>query len=84
MNDKEKQTKKKLEALLLKHDYRRDDRPDHREWTKTTTSFFLKIRLDQNNPDGWNGFQAEITTYMRWGIKGKHLKALLKFLEEDF
>lgn len=84
MKDKELRIKKKLEDLLKKHGYRRDDRPDHREWTKITSAFHYKIRLDQNNPEGWNGFQAQITTYMRWDIKQKHLDSLLKFLKMEF
>jgi len=62
--------------------YTRDDQPDHREWTKINASFSMKIRLDQNNPEGWNGFQALITTYMRWYVRPKHSEALLKFLKK--
>jgi hypothetical protein len=80
----EKQKKQKIEKLLLKHGYRRDDRPDHREWTKLNSAFFFKIRLDQNNPHGWNGFSAEITTYMRREINEKKLARLLRFLSKDF
>jgi hypothetical protein len=57
--------------LLRKHGYRQDERPDHRE-------------LDQNNPDGWNGFQALIATYMRWGVYKKHLVLLLKFSKRKY
>lgn len=84
MKTKEAQTKKKLENLLKKHGYRRDDRPDHREWTKINSSFHLQIRLDQNNPDGWNGFQARLTTYMRWDIRSSQLERLLRFLKKEF
>ena len=76
--------KRQLEKLLKRHGYIRDDRPDHREWTKINSSFHMKIRLDQNNPEGWNGFQALITTYMRWNIRPKHLAQLLKFLNKEF
>lgn len=76
--------KKQLEILLKKHGYTQDIRPDHREWIKATSSFFIKIRLDQNNPKGWNGFQITITTYMRWDITPKHLELLLQFLKKEF
>lgn len=80
----EKRKKESLEKLLRKHGYRQDERPDHREWTKISTAFFLKMRLDQNNPDGWNGFLAQITTYMRWDVKPKHIRKILKFIKEEF
>ena len=34
--------KRQLETLLKKHGYTQDTRPDHREWTKITSSFFKK------------------------------------------
>ena len=80
----ERKKKGQLEKLLLKHGYHRDDRPDHREWTKITSAFHYKIRLDQNNPEGWNGFQALLTTYMRWDIKPKHLEALFRFFKKGY
>ena len=80
----ERSKKRQLEKLLKKHGYRRDDRPDHREWTKISSAFFMKIRLDQNNPEGWNGFQAVISTYMRWDIRPKYLERLLRFLKKEF
>ena len=76
--------KQQLESLLKKHGYTQDERPDHREWTKITSSFHIKIRLDQNNPKGWNGFQAQITTYMRWVVRPKHLEVLFQFLRREF
>jgi|GEM_PF-5461147 hypothetical protein len=79
-----KQNKQRIEKLLLKHGYRRDDRPDHREWIKVNTAFHYKIRLDQNNPEGWNGFQAVLTTYMRWDVQEKHLEKLLNFIKLEF
>jgi hypothetical protein len=84
LTPEEKHKKLQIEKLLVKHGYRRDDRPDHREWTKITSTFHYKIRLDQNNPDGWNGFFAQLTTYMRWDVKEKDLDRLFKFLKEDF
>lgn len=84
MEIKDRRKKQQLEKLLRKHGYIQDARPDHREWTKLTSAFYLKIRLDQNNPDGWNGFQAQISTYMRWGVRKNHLDLLLKFLKKGF
>ena len=79
----DRRKKQQLERLLRKHGYNQDERPDHREWTKINSSFSMKISLDQNNSEGWNGFQAHITTYMRWDVRPKHLEALLKFLKKD-
>lgn len=84
MKTEESRKKQQLEKLLRKHGYTQDTRPDHREWTKITSAFHYKIRLDQNNPEGWNGFQAQITTYMRWDVRKNHLDLLLKFLKREF
>ena len=74
--------KRGLESLLRKHGYRQDERPDHREWMKTTPSYHLQVRLDQNNPDGFNGFELSISTYLRWKPGSKGLERLLKVLQE--
>lgn len=76
--------KTELERLLKKHGYRRDDRPDHREWFKATQAFHLQARLDQNNPSGFNGFQMTIRSYLRWDPKPGSLKRLLRFLKEFY
>ncbi len=76
--------KKQLERLLKRHHYKHDDRPDHREWWKSNSAFAVDIRLDQNNPDGWNGFQCAFTTYMRWDIAPQDIEALLVFLKKEF
>ena len=62
----EMRPKRGLESLLRKHGYHLDERPDHREWFKGTPSYHLQVRLDQNNPTGFNGFELTITTYLRW------------------
>lgn len=80
----EARTKKQLEKLLKKHRYTHDDRPDHREWWKTNSAFAVDIRLDQNNPDGLNGFEFAVTTYLRWDISPKDIEALLVFLKKEF
>lgn len=76
--------KRQLEALLRKHRYVHDTRPDHREWMKHNSALSIKIRLDQNNPDGWNGFQCVLTTFMRWDITPEDLETLLLFLKKEF
>ena len=81
---KQLRTKHQLETMLRRHGYRRDDRSDHREWMKYNSAFQVKIRLDQNNPDGFEGFQLMITTYMRWDISPRELEALVAFLKEEF
>lgn len=84
MTQKQIRTKRQLEGLLKKHRYVQDTRPDHREWGKYNDNFHVQIRLDQNNPQGLNGFQAMITTYMRWDITPKELETLLLFLKKEF
>lgn len=81
---REKRVKRQLECLLKKRRYRRDDRPDHREWDKYNSAFNTQIRLDQNNPEGFNGFSFKLTTYMRWNISAEDIKALLIFLKKEF
>lgn len=84
MTSRQIRIKRQLEGLLKKHRYVQDARPDHREWGKYNPTFHAKIRLDQNNPKGWNGFEVSITTYMRWDITPKELEALLLFLKKEF
>lgn len=84
MTPQETLIKKQLERLLEKHHYTHDDRPDHREWWKSNQAFAVDIRLDQNNPDGLNGFECAITTYMRWDITPRNIEALLVFLKKEF
>ncbi len=84
MTPQETRIKKQLEQLLKKRHYTQDDRADHREWWKSNQAFAVDIRLDQNNPEGWNGFQCAITTYMRWDIAPKDIEALLVFLKKEF
>ena len=74
-------TKHKLEKLLRKHGYHQDKRPDHREWTKFFDEFSIKIRLDQNNEDGFNGFQFSFTAYIRNGLKKKQALKILELLK---
>ena len=74
--------KRGLESLLRKHGYRQDERPDHREWFKGTPSYHFQVRLDQNNPAGFNGFELTIRTYLRWKPGAKGLELLLKVLQE--
>ena len=76
--------KKQLKRLLKRHNYKHDDRQDHREWWKSNSAFAVDIRLDQNNPDGLNGFECAVTTYMRWNISPKDIEALLVFLKKEF
>lgn len=76
--------KRRIETLLKSHGYRRDDRPDHREWMKYLTSFTLQIRLDQNRPEGFNGFQLGVKTYLRWPVTKRQLDALLRRLKREF
>lgn len=64
----EARTKKQLEKLLKKHRYTHDDRPDHREWWKTNSAFAVDIRLDQNNTDGLNGFEAHRGMALRQSV----------------
>jgi len=78
----EMRLKHKLEGLLRKHGYRQDERADHREWYKVTQPYHFQIRLDQNNPSGFNGFELLITTYLRWKPTARGLEKLLKFLPE--
>ena len=80
----EARIKGQLEKLLKKHRYTHDDRADHREWWKSNSAFAVDIRLDQNNPEGWNGFQCAITTYMRWDISPQDIEALLVFMKKEF
>jgi hypothetical protein len=84
LTPREKRVKRELENLLRKHGYRRDDRPDHREWDKFNPAFNTKIRLDQNNPEGFNGFSFELTTYTRWNIEAKDIEAILAFFKGEF
>lgn len=84
MTRRKMRIKRQLEGLLKKHRYVHDSRPDHREWMKYNSAFNTKIRLDQNNPEGWNGFQFTITTYMRWNINPEDIEALLIFLKKEF
>jgi hypothetical protein len=84
MTPRQIKIKRQLEGLLKKHRYVQDVRPDHREWGKYNPTFHAKIRLDQNNPKGWNGFEASITAYMRWDITSKELETLLLFLKKEF
>jgi len=84
MTRQEARIKRQLERLLKKHRYTHDNRGDHREWWKSNSAFSVDIRLDQNNPDGWNGFQCAITTYMRWDIAPEDIKSLLVFLKKEF
>jgi len=39
---------------------------------------------DQNNPDGFNGFECAITTHMRWDISPQDIEALLVFMKKEF
>lgn len=84
MKPSPQETKRKLESLLKKHRYTRDDRSDHREWMKYSSAFRVQIRLDQNNPKGFNGFQFLLTTYLRWNIASEDVEALLLFLKKEF
>jgi hypothetical protein len=84
MTRKQILSKRRLERLLKRHGYAQDSRPDHREWRRYSTSFNTQIRLDQNNPSGWNGFELMITTYTRWQITPKQLDSLLGFLKKEF
>lgn len=84
MTQKQIKIKRQLESLLKKHGYSQDARPDHREWRKYNSTFQAHIRLDQNNPKGWNGFALALTTYMRWDITPKELETLLLFLKKEF
>ena len=84
MTRQEARIKRQLEKLLKKHSYRLDDRPDHREWMKFNSAFHVDIRLDQIKPDGWNGFQCSIRTFMRWSILPADIEALLLFLKKEF
>lgn len=84
MTQKQVRIKRQLEGLLKKHRYVQDARPDHREWMKYNPAFHVKIRLDQANPKGWNGFYFLLTTYMRWNITPKDLQTLLQFLKKEF
>lgn len=76
------ETKTKLVRLLKKHGYHQDERPDHREWMKYFDEFSIKIRLDQNNPDGFNGFQFGLSAYMRYGIKERQVRKILEHLNK--
>ncbi len=78
----EKKIKSKLTSLLKQHGYRQDERPDHREWTKWFDEFSVQIRLDQNNPDGFNGFQLQWHAYLRYGIKQNQINKILDFLNQ--
>jgi hypothetical protein len=78
----EMRLKRRLERVLKKHGYYQDERPDHREWMKGTPPYLFQVRLDQNNPDGFNGFDLTITTYLRWNPGAKGLELLLKLLQE--
>jgi hypothetical protein len=78
----EMRLKHRMEGLLRKHGYRQDERYDHREWFKGTPSYQFQVRLDQNNPAGFNGFELTIATYLRWKPTAKGLELLLKFLPE--
>lgn len=69
--------KSKLETCLKRHGYYRDDRPDHREWMKYFDEFSVKVRLDQNNPEGFNGFNLQLSIYLRHGIKEKQISRIL-------
>jgi len=80
----EARIKGQMEKLLRKHRYTHDDRADHREWCKYNSAFAVDIRLDQNTPDGLNGFECAITTYMRWDIAPEDIEALLVFLKKEF
>lgn len=84
MTRKDARTKRRLEALLKRHGYRHDDRPDHREWWKYNSAFGVQVRLDQNNPRGFNGFQLRWTTYMRWEVSPRDIEELLLFLKKEF
>ena len=84
MTRQQSRIKRRLEALLRRYGYRRDDRPDHREWMKCNSAFQVKIRLDQTHPEGWNGFQLLITTYTRWDIAPEELEALVAFMKKEF
>ena len=84
MTRQQARIKRQLEALLKRHRYVHDDRPDHREWGKYNSAFTVDIRLDQNNPNGWNGFQCAIRTFMRWSVTPKDIEALLLFLKKEF
>lgn len=84
MTRKQARIKRQLESLLKKHRYLHDSRPDHREWVNANPAFSMKIRLDQMNPKGWNGFQCTITTYMRWDVTAKDIETLLLFLKKEF
>jgi len=84
MTAREKRVKRQLEILLKKRRYRRDDRPDHREWDKYNSAFNTQIRLDQNNPEGFNGFSLKLTAYMRWNISAGTLRRCLFSLKRSF
>ena len=84
MTRKQVRIKRRLEGLLKKHRYIQDARPDHREWWKSNSALQVQVRLDQNNPRGWNGFELYITTYTRWDISPKRLESLLRFLKKEF
>ncbi|OIO00564.1 MAG: hypothetical protein COX65_08430 [Elusimicrobia bacterium CG_4_10_14_0_2_um_filter_56_8] len=84
MTLQETRVKKQLERLLKKRRYRHDDRTDHREWWKSNSAFAVDIRPDQNNPDGLNGFECAITTYMRRAISPQDIEALLVFMKKEF